>query len=168
MASGHPILQIQEITSPDADFAVIRSISSASTPAETVRVWEFGDSGATYLDLVCTLEGYSGGGLTIFLSFGQQTAGAGDVRWEVAFRRIQYATDDFDSGHTYVFGSGATVAVSGTAGIFQLATITVDDADMDGVADRDLFIIRLRRDPAHVDDDLATAAHLMTFWAIET
>ncbi len=167
MATGDPVFQTQEISAPATDFAIARASNSASTPVAVVRLYEFSDSSVQYLDFFSIVEGYDGGGLDIHLAWGQVNAGSGNVRWEVGFRRLEYGVDDFDASHAYSY-VGTTVAANGTAGVINFSSIAVLNSEIDGIVDRDYFILRLRRNTGHAGDTLATQAELHALWATES
>lgn len=169
MASGDPVVQVLRTLTPGASFAYLSRLAGGSTPAESYLVWTFPDTGSTYLDYLCQLEGYDGGGLTFRIGHRAGTAGAGlDVVWQIGIRRIQDDAEDTSAAHTYDFNTvTAPVASAATEVAYDEITFT-NGADMDSWADRELAIVRVLRDPANADDDLGNTAYLWSLVGRET
>ena len=170
MATGDPVVKILRITPPAATAAFLTRLAGASTPAENVLVWNFADGTQNYLDFLCALEGYDGGGLTFRLGWGS-SATTGNVEWELAVRAIPDDAEDLDTtAHTYDYNVSA-VAVPSAAGEVAYDNITfTDGVDMDSWADATLAIVRLTRNAGagNAEDTAAGAAHLHGFWGRET
>lgn len=168
MASGDPVVQIIREMPPGTLAALIDTRAGGSTPTEQVIVHDFDATTAWYLDLLCKLVGYDGVGLTFTLVWSASTATTGDVRWEIAVRAMPDDAEDIDAAHTYVF-NGVTDAAPSVSGEVVYPTIAfTDGADMDSWAEGELAIVRVRRDPAHGDDDMAGDAELWAVGGVET
>lgn len=160
MASGDPVVQILAVIPPGASAATMDARAGGSTPAENVRVWDFDASSDEYMDFLCKLEGYGGGGLTFTLPWSASSATSGQVRWEIGIRRIQDDAEDIDGAHTYQFNAVSDTAPS-ASGEISYPTITfTDGADMDSWADGELAIVRVHRDYDHGDDGMSGDAEL--------
>jgi len=146
MASGDTVVQIISIMPPAATYATFDVRPGGSTPAENFPVWDFDASANEYLDFLCILRGYDGGGLTITLPWSATTATTGTVRWGVAIRRIQDDAEDVDTSHTYDFNTvdDAPGSVSGEV-VYPTVAFT-NGADMDSWADGELAMVRVYRD----------------------
>lgn len=167
MASGTPI-QILDVLYPSANFAALSLRQGGSTPAERVRVFAFDASTVEYLDFVCRLRGYGGGGLTFVLPWSAASATSGVTRWEVAIRRLQDDAEDIDTSQTYDFNAVDDTAAS-ASGELSYPTVTfTDGADMDSWANGELAIVRIRRNASHANDTMTGDAELWPIEAYET
>jgi hypothetical protein len=170
MASGAPVVQIIDVLVPAANAAQLAVRAGGSTPAERVPVWGFdGGSSDEYLDFLCRLHGYGGGGLTFTIAYSMASATSGNVRWGIAIRRMNDASEDIDTSQTYDFNE-AHEAVPGTSGAVGYMDITfTTGADMDSWADGELAIVRLKRDASDTTNDTATGdAELWGLFGKET
>lgn len=144
MASGDAVVQVLYILPPAANAARPSFRAGGSTPGERVPVWLFHQSNVEYLDFLCILRGYDGGGLTFSHKYFCD-ATSGDWIASSALRRVNDASEDIDASQTYDFND-ATETIPGTAGQpGQVNIAFTNGSDMDNVADGDLFIYRLRR-----------------------
>ena len=160
MASGDIVGLGLHVCQPDDDYATLDTRAGASTPGELVEVYDFDDTTPEYIDLICRLEGYGGGGLTITFDLSAETGTTGAVRWGAAIRRINRSGEDIDAAHTYVY-QFANVNVPGTSGqIVQASIALTDGAQMDSLADGEPFILRVQRDAANAADTTAGDAEL--------
>lgn len=160
MASGDAVVQILKAMPPSANAATQDTRAGGSTPAEAVHVWDFDAGADEYMDFLCSLNGYDGGGLTITLPWSASTATSGQVRWEVAFRRYNDDAEDIDAAHTYAFNGVSDTAPSASGeGSYPTVAFT-DGADMDSWVDSELAIMRVHRDYDHGDDDMTGDAEL--------
>lgn len=148
--------------------ASLGALRGGTTIKEQIPTWDFDDTTVEYHDFLCEMESYDGGGLTITLKFGAAAA-ANDVRWEAAIRRIGDDIEDVDTtNHTYAFNS-VTALVPSVIGEIAYNDITfTDGADMDSVADKELFILRVRRLASDAADDLVGDAQLISVLIRET
>ena len=168
MASGDSVLSVLEILPPQTLYAVLTRRAGGSTPAEGVNVWAFDAATIWYLDWLCVLHGYDGGGLTFTLPWTAATAVTGVTRWGIAIRRLAAGTDDIDTSHTYDFNVLDATA-PGTAGFPLYSTISfTDGADMDSWADGELAIVRVRREANHANDTMAGNSEIWTLFGRET
>jgi hypothetical protein len=168
MASGNPIVQVIRVLPPATSFAYLTNIAGGSTPAERSLVWTFPDAAATYLDMLCALKGYGGGGLTLRLAW-SSLATSNNAVWQAAIRRIVDDAEDMDTSHSYDYNNSGAVTAPSAVNELSYDSITfTDGADMDSWADNELAYIRLLRDPAHASDNLANTAYLWGLWGYET
>lgn len=168
MASGDAVVQVIRVIPPGADAATMDARPGGSTPVENVMVWDFDATSAEYLDLLCKLEGYDGGGLTFTLVWSASSATSGDVVWGIAIRRIQDDAEDIDAAHSYNFNSVTDTAPS-ASGEVSYPTITfTDGVDMDSWAEGELAIIRVKRDAGSGSDTMSGDAELWSLSGVET
>lgn len=156
MASGDPVVQIIRYVQPRATSAYPHEVAGASTPAERLVYWRFDDAATAYLDLVCRLHGYDGGGLTFQFAHDTNSGTlANAVRIGAAIRRIQDDAEDLDTtAQTYDYND-ATFTTSSARGELAVDTIAfTSGADMDGLLNNEDFILRIRRQPADAADNL--------------
>jgi len=158
-----PYVDVSASQGPSASRATYGTVAGGSTPAESKLVALFGASSAEYLDFYLTLPiSYGGSGMTVKLKWtiGELSTTA---RWEAAIRRLQDDAEDFDTAHTYDF-NGISAAAPSVLREVDYATISfTDGADMDSLAAGEAFVLRLRRDPTHGDDDATIDAELWGF-----
>jgi hypothetical protein len=167
-ASGKGRVHVIKAMPPATAYATFDSRAGGSTPAESVEVIDFDASSTEYMDFLCRLENYSGGGLTFTLPWSATSATSGGVRWEVAIRRLEDDADDVDTAHTYDF-NGVTDTAASASGEVVYATVTfADGADMDSWADGELAIVRVRRKHDHAGDDMTGDAELWWIRGQET
>lgn len=170
MASGDPVVQVLEIWPPQTLFAVIGRRAGGSAPAEGINVWAFDAATIWYLDFLCTLQGYGGGGLTFTIPWTAATATTGVCRLGIAIRRRLAGSggDDSDTAKTYDFNDAdTTVAVN--AGIEIATDITfTDGVDMDSWANNERALVRVRRNASHANDTMAGNAELWGLIGRET
>ena len=160
MASGDPVVQILKIMPPGSDAALQDVRVGGSTPPESVLVYDFPDDASVYMDFLAKLEGYSGGGLTFTQVWSATTATEGDVRWELAIRRMNDDAEDIDDAHAYAYNGVTDTAPDVSGEVSYCAIAFTDGADMDNWADGEVAIIRIYRDHDHEDDDMAGDAEL--------
>lgn len=167
MASGDPVVQIIHEMPPGTLAALLDVRAGGSTPAEGVLLHDFDASTIWYLDLLCLLVGYDGGGLEFTGPWSASTATSGEVRLEIAIRRMQDDAEDIDAAHTYVY-NGVTDTAPSVSGELSYPTIAfTDGADMDLWADGELAIVRVRRNTAHGDDDMSGDMELWSISGVE-
>ena len=165
-ASGVRILKAMP---PATLAATIDYRAGGSTPAEQFMVWDFDPSTAEYMDFLCRLENYNGGGLTFTIAWSADGTAAGNVVWEIAIRAIPNDTEDVDTSHTYLYNQVIDAAPT-VDGEVTYATITfTDGADMDSWADGELGIARVRRLATDGSDTMnSNDAELWSIRGIET
>ena len=167
MASGDPVVQIIEIM-PSETPAIPDIRTGGTGEAEHTRVWDFDPSTIEYLDFLCRLHGYGGGGLTFRIFWAASSATTNETRWEIAIRALPDDAEDLDGSHTYAYNAVDATAPS-ASGELSYDTITfTDGADMDSWADGELAIVRLRRNASHANDDMAGDAELLALIGEET
>lgn len=133
-----------------------------------MTVWAFDAATIWYLDFLCVLRGYAGGGLTFNLPWTAATATSGVTRWGLAIHRLAAGVDDVDAAHTYDYNVLDATAPA-TAGFVLYSTITfTNGVDMDSWANNELAIIRVRREANHANDTMAGNAELWTILGRET
>lgn len=168
MASGDPVLSVLDIWPPTSLFAVLSRRVGGSTPAEGNNVWAFDAATIWYLDFLCLLRGYGGGGLTFLLPWTAATAITGVTRWGIGIRRLQAGVDDIDTAHTYVY-TALDATAPGTSGFVLYSTLPVTNgANMDNWANNELAIVRVRREANHANDTMAGNAEAWGLSALET
>lgn len=118
---------------------------------------------------------YSGGGLTLKLTWGS-TATANGCVWNGFFRRGQDETDNWlstgaDPSGLKSFASPQAVTASppGTAGQMQYSTITfTSGAQMGSIAANEVFQLLIQRDAQNSNDGMAADARLVHVALLET
>lgn len=168
MASGDPVVQILEAVSPQTAFAPYMMRTGGSSPAENVPHWAFDAGTAESTDYVGLLKGYGGGGLTITLAWMAATATTGVARFGVAFRRLQDDAEDVDTSQTYDFNYVDDTCASASGELSYFNIPFTNGADMDSLADGEMFIMRVTRDAAHANDTMSGDAQLVGIWGKET
>jgi hypothetical protein len=166
MASGDTVVKLLKVHPiPTSSGAYPSVLTGGSTPAEKFHVWTFPGADA-YIDLLCQLEGYDGGGLTFKLRW-STTVTANNAVWQLAIRRFADDAETLTASHTYDFNTvtgAAPTAVSECS--YDNVTFT-NGADMDSVADGEMFILRVRADETHASDTLtATTPRYLWGWPI--
>lgn len=167
MASGTPV-QILDIYYPATLFAQMIVRQGGSTPAERVRVHAFDAATNEYVDFLCRLQGYAGGGLTFTLAWSATSATSGVCRWAIAVRRIQDDAEDIDASHTYDFNEVDATAASASGEVAYDTIAFTNGADMDSWATGELAIVRVQRNAAHANDTMTGDAELWALVAAET
>jgi hypothetical protein len=168
MASGDPVVQVIEIFPPTSLSAVLGRRVGGSTPAEGFNVWQFDAATIWYLDFLCALRGYGGGGLTFVIPWSAASATTNVTRWGIAIRRLNDSTEDIDTSQTYDYNvlDATAPATSGTP-LYSSITFT-NGADMDNWADGELAIVRVRREANHANDTMAGNAEAWALLGKET
>lgn len=170
MASGDPVGLIMEVMPPASSAAQPDARAGASSPAESVDVWDFDDTTDEYVDYKVWLTGYDGGGLTLRIAHMASSATSGNFVWQAAIRALPDDTEDLDTtAHTYAFNT-VTAAVASAAGEIAYDSITfTNGADMDSWADGEVAIVRVGRKPSDTTNDTATGdAELLGIRIVET
>ena len=152
MAAGDAVVQVLMVIPPGANAATLDVRAGGSTPIENVTLYDFDASSDEYMDYLCKLDGYGGNGLTFTRPYSMSSATSNSVRIELAIRRMQDDAEDIDNVHSYAY-NGVTDTVPSASGELSYPTISfTDGADMDNLADGELFILREHRDYDHADD----------------
>ena len=169
MASGDEVVQIRRIMYPAANFAAPSQRAGGSTPGERVAGLHLFDAATIeYLDFLCRLKGYGGGGLTFTLPWSAASATSGAVRWGIAIRRLADDAEDIDASHTYDYNDADDTAAS-ASGELSIPTIAfTDGVDMDSWADGEWAIVRVRRNASHANDTMTGDAELWDLVGEET
>ena len=168
MATGDPVVQILRVLPPGSSFAGPIEKAGGSTPAETFRGFAFDAASDEYMDFLCVLEGYDGGGLTIKLKWESEDQTSGNVVWGAAIRRIADDAEDTDTSHSYSFNT-VTAAAPSAVGEWSYDNITFSDgADMDSLADGEAFVLRIQRDADNGSDTMSNDAYLWGVNGVET
>jgi hypothetical protein len=166
LATGEPVVSILEVWPPTTLFAVLTRRVGGSTPAEGQNVWAFDATTTWYLDFLCALRGYGGGGLTFTIPWTAATATSGTTIWGIGIHRLAASTDDVDASHTYDFNDASAATAPATAGMVLYTTVTfTNGADMDSWADGELAVVRVRR---NISDTMAGNAELWTILGKES
>jgi len=160
MASGDAVVQVLKAMPPGATVATMDVRAGGSTPAESVLVWDFDDTIDEFMDFLCKLEGYAGGGLTFTLVWSATTATTNEVVWGIAIRAMPDDTEDIDGAHAYQYNYVTDTAPSASGEVSYPTVAFTDGADMDSWAEGELAIVRVTRDADNGDDDLVGDAEL--------
>lgn len=144
-------------------------ITGTSTPVEKIMVWDFDASTVEYMDFLCRLEGYNGGGITLTFLWGSDAATTGDCIWSAAVRRIQDDAEDLNTtAFTYDYNNVTDTTASAAGETSQPTLAFTDGSDMDSWADGEWAIIRVRRFASDAADTLVGDARLLSVSGAET
>lgn len=174
MASGDTlaILRAKDAELPATAYAQFATITGGATPTETVPVLDFDTTTQEYADFPCVMPAhYDGGGVTLTFIWAATSATSGEVVWAAAFRHIPDDAEDIDTtAHSYDYNSiGAGATAPSAVGELGYDNLTfTDGADIDSVAAGGAFILRVSRDTADADDDMAGDARLVAIKISET
>jgi len=151
MASGRVCAIIGPTSPVGSSSATEDVIIGGSTITERIRVIDFDGTTAEYIDIPIQLVNYNGGGITVSgrISWSTSTTITQQSRIEADIRVLE-TSDNPTSLYTYTFG-GTSVNVTGTLGLSAVFSMNI--ADEAGMADDVVILLRMRRDPAHVDDN---------------
>jgi hypothetical protein len=163
MASGDSVVQVLQVLPPGANAATMDVRAGGSTPAENVLVYDFDACTDEYMDFLCRLAGYDGGGLTFTLPWSASSATSGAVVWAIAIRRVQDDAEDIDSSHTYDPNTVTDTCASASGELSYPTVAFTDGSDMDSWADGELAVVRVYRDADNASDTMSGDAEL---WGI--
>ncbi|HEX5018092.1 MAG TPA: hypothetical protein VFX15_10980 [Actinomycetes bacterium] len=166
MASGDPVVQVIQVMPPATLGPQLTVRAGGSTPAERTLCYGFDTTTAEYLDFLCRLHGYDGGGLTFTVVWMAASATTNTVRWRIGIRRIADDAEDLDTSHTYDYNSVDGTAPSASGEVSYDQVTFTDGADMDSWADGEMAIVRLNRDTAN--DNMSGDAQLLAISGAET
>ena len=144
MASGDTVVQILKVMPPATLAATIDYRPGASTPAEQFMVHDFNPSTVEYMDFLCKLEGYAGGGLTFTMFWSANATGVNAIL-SLAIRRIADDAEDVDISHAYSYQNVTDAAPTVEGEVVYTTLSLTDGAQMDNLAEGELFILRFRR-----------------------
>lgn len=169
MASGAVVGLVKQILQPTTLAAQPVILTGGSTPTERVRAFAFDPSAIEYIDFLCQLQGYAGGGLTLTFLW-SSGATSGNVVWSAAIRRIADDAEDIDTAHTYDYNNASADATASASREIAYTTLTfTDGADIDSLANNEEFILRVRRVATDAGDTLnSNDAELWDVWIKET
>lgn len=154
MASGTIVGSIRKIMQPATLFPQPIIVAGGSTPAERVQAFAFDPAAIEYLDFLCHLNGYAGGGITLTFIW-SSGATTGNVVWSAAFRRLADDAEDIDTAQTYDYNNASADATASASREQAYTTLVfTDGADMDSVANNEWFILRVRRVATDAGDTL--------------
>jgi hypothetical protein len=163
MASSDNVLQLIKIVQPLTLYATIDQKLSASIPKEKYIVYDFDDSSSEFLDHICKLDGYDGGGINLYIYWSSDVNTASDVVWNAAIRRISDGTLSPMTGYSYDYNT-VIATVPAISGSVDYAVIPFSDGnDMDDWANGELALVRLYREGAVGGDTMGGDACL---WGI--
>lgn len=168
MASGDAVVQILKVMPPGSSAATMDTRPGGSNPTEQVQVWDFDAAADEYMDFMCKLEGYDGGGLTFTLPWSASAAVVNETRWGVAIRRVADDAEDIDNVHAYDFNEVDDTAPSASGELSYPTIAFTDGADMDSWAEGEIAIVRVTRNADHANDDMAGDAELWDIFGLET
>lgn len=163
MAAGDVVALIHGPIPPSANAAAWSLRSGGSTPAEGLPVFLFDDTAIEYMDFLCTLIGYSGSGgvdIEVPWSAADTTVDPDVVKWEAGIRAIPDDAEDIDGSHSYTFTAASEQSEASASGEQKTVTISITHANMDGVANGDPFILRMRRNTTTSGNNLGGDAQL--------
>jgi hypothetical protein len=164
MASGDVVIKVLEIMPPAATAATPDLRAGGSPPAENLTIWDFDAATEEFLDYLCYLAGYDGGGLTITLVWSASSATTGDCLWGIAIRRINDDAEDIDGAHAYAYNSVTAPAPSASGEVSYDNVTFTDGVDIDSLANGEFFILRVKRDADNgVVDTMTGDAELLGF-----
>lgn len=146
MASEKIVVTILRILPPKANYATVDTIEGGSTPEEEVVVYDFDDTTIEYLDLLCFLWDYDGGGLTWVLPWSATSATSDVCKWDLAIRRMEDDLEALSASHSYQFNPVTDTAPSTLTELSYPNITFTNGADMDNWANGELAIVRIRRD----------------------
>lgn len=161
-------MQIHEVMPPATLFAALTTRAGGSTPAEQTLCWAFDAATIEYLDFLCMLRGYGGGGLTFTLPFMAASATTGVCRWGVAIRAIVDDAEDLDASHTYDYNDVDDTTASATGEVSYPTVTFTDGADMDSWTNGQMAIVRVRRNASHANDTMTGDSQLLGLEGRET
>lgn len=165
MSSGNVVGLIHDVMPPAANNAQMTVRAGGSTPGERLRVFAFDAATIEYMDYLCELQNYAGGGLTIGLKWSATSATTNVTRWSAAIRRLADDAEDIDTSQTYDFNDVDCTAPT-VSGENSYDTITfTNGVDMDSLANGEMFILRIRRNASHANDNMTGDAEL---WGVPT
>lgn len=168
MASGDAVVEVIQAMPPGANYATFDVRVGGSTPAEAVPVFDFDAAADEYMDFLCRLRGYDGGGLTFTIGWMATSATSGVTRWGIAIRRLQDDAEDVDTSQTYDFNEADCTAASASGEVAYDTIAFTNGADMDSWADGELAIVRVTRNADHANDTMSGDAELLYLGAAET
>lgn len=169
MAVNEPVVQVLQAMPPATLYATEDVRLGGSTPAESVHVWDFDDSVIEYMDFLCVLRGYGGGGLTFTLAWMATSAITGAVVLSMAIRRLVSDAEDVDSSHTYDFNDTNMLSPPSASGEIVYSTISFTDGlDMDDWSEGEMAIVRVRRLATSGGDDMVGDVELLGIEGRET
>ncbi|REJ66215.1 MAG: hypothetical protein DWQ31_15590 [Planctomycetota bacterium] len=154
MATDDYVIQFGAAAASVASAAGRRFVESAHTPGIRQALWLFDDSAAEYVDVPIFLSRrYRGGDVAIRLALSATTATAPDqFRFEAAFLRLTADMVDFDDASGLLSFQGISPTVPTAVGRVVFPEITFAASQLDGLQSGEAGLLRIRRDPAHVDD----------------
>lgn len=145
MASGESVVKVLKAMPPTANAATIDYRAGGSTPGEQYMIWDFDPTTVEFMDFLCKLQGYDGGGLTFTVPWSADGVAAGDVIWSIAIRAIPDDAEDVDAVHAYAYNDVTDTAPNVDGELSYPAIAFTDGADMDNWAEGELAIVRIRR-----------------------
>jgi hypothetical protein len=145
MASGENVVKILKAMPPATLAATIDYRTGGSAPNEQYMVWDFDHTVVEYMDFLCFLDGYDGGGLTFTLPWSADGVAVGNVVWEIGIRAIPDDAEDVDGAHAYAYNAVTDTAPSVDGEVVYPTISFTDGVDMDSWADGELAIVRVRR-----------------------
>jgi hypothetical protein len=163
-------------TSGSESTALFFAAKDAVLPSTSFMTWDntYGrlvllapESVDRYVDFTGVLDHYGGGGLTVDI-FWTSNGTSGNVIWQAAVERFQEGTLVVTSDSFASYNS-VTDAAQGVANVANKATITfTDGADMDSLADGEMFRIRVQREGTNASDTTNTDTRLFGIRVVET
>jgi len=101
---------------------------------------------------------YAGGGITVTLMWAATISTSGDVKWNVAFERMEEGHDlDVDS---FATAQTVTNTTAGSSGALKYTEITFTAGQIDGIAVGETYRLKVTRDAGVVADTMSGDAEL--------
>lgn len=140
---------------PTTRYATFDTFVSADTPTQEHQVLDF-DPGATteFIDFTGVMPGqYDGTSALEVVLHWSSDATSGNVKWDVAFKRVTDDGDDLDS-ITFATIQTVTSATASAAGELSYSVIDFTNAQADGIQPNEVYFIRVERDSADAADTM--------------
>jgi len=161
MASGEFIASISPAEPTGTDYATFDTIEGGSTVPERIGVYDFSGSDEEFMDFACVLlPQYDGGGLTLRIIWSASVGFANHTVWQAAIRRVADDAENLNTSHNYSYQIVEAAAPSAVGEVSYDEITFTDGEQMDDLEAGEKFILRIKRDPAHPNDDMAGDAEL--------
>ena len=157
--SGAPLAQFD---ANHANFPATAPAAAASRNAHPILAY---DDGLEVANENVIFQGdmpadYAEGDIIVDIDWAAETAVIGDVTWCVEFERVAPAGQDIDVDG-FAAQQPGTSTTSGASGIVTRTTITLTQAEADGIKAGDAYRLRLQRLTDDVGDDMVGDAQVL-------
>ncbi len=162
MASGDVVGMVLRSMAPATARADPSVRAGGSSPAEHWPVIRYDGFTPENWDFLCALEGYGNTGIRVELPWFRRASGVGTtVRWQAAIRAVPDDAEVVTAAHAYI-AQGVTSVEANVLGEVKYPFVTLTHGtQMDSLANKERFILRVTRDPTHVDDNMENDASLI-------